>query len=355
MTKRWKQRPDGSTWGDWGDDDELGRINLLTEQKVLEGMREVEHGTTFCLSLPLDFPGGTALNQRRSPPRLAPTEDMDGTPEVFFNVPMSSMGPPETHDRFVDVWADDEVTLSLQYSTQWDALCHVGAQFDADDDGVEEAVFYNGYRAGVDIVGPSSDARGDGGNHASFARHLGLEHMAYHGVQGRGVLVDIAHHLGHEWQGVDLKMLREIMDADNVVVEPGDMLVLHTGFATKLLEWNREPDPVAVHMSCAFLNAQDPDLLEWIADSQISGLIADNYAIEGVVDPRRDTNEDRHSFLPLHHLCLFKLGVPLGELWYLDQLATWLREHDRSRFLLTAPPLRLPGVAGSPVTPIATV
>lgn len=30
MTKRWKQRPPGSTWGDWGEDDELGRINLLT-------------------------------------------------------------------------------------------------------------------------------------------------------------------------------------------------------------------------------------------------------------------------------------------------------------------------------------
>lgn len=44
-----------------------------------------------------------------------------------------------------------------------------------------------------------------------------------------------------------------------------------------------------------------------------------------------------------------------GELWYLHELAGWLREHGRSRFLLTAPPLRLPGIVGSPVTPIATV
>ena len=87
MAKRWTQRPEGSTWGDFGDDDELGRINLLTPEKVLQGVREVEHGITFCLSLPLDFPGGTALNQRRYPPRLAPTEDMDGTPEVFYNSP----------------------------------------------------------------------------------------------------------------------------------------------------------------------------------------------------------------------------------------------------------------------------
>ncbi len=87
MTKRWTQRPDGSTWGDWGDDDELGRINLLTPEKVLEGVREVEPGISFCLSLPLDFPGGTALNQRRYPPRLAPTEDMRRQPRDLLQRP----------------------------------------------------------------------------------------------------------------------------------------------------------------------------------------------------------------------------------------------------------------------------
>jgi hypothetical protein len=81
--------------------------------------------------------------------------------------------------------------------------------------------------------------------------------------------------------------------------------------------------------------------------------VADNYAVEGLLGKDRDPS--RHSFLPLHHRCLFELGVPLGELWYLHDLAVWLREHVRSRFLLTAPPLRLPGIVGSPVTPIATV
>jgi hypothetical protein len=42
-------------------------------------------------------------------------------------------------------------------------------------------------------------------------------------------------------------------------------------------------------------------------------------------------------------------------LWYLTELATWLRSNNRSRFLLTAPPLRLPGAVGSPATPVATV
>jgi len=351
VTKRWTQRPPGSTWGDWGDDDELGRINLVTSDKVLQGVREVEAGVSFCLSLPLDYPGGTALNQRRRPPVLVPTEDMLGNPDTFYNVHMSEMD--EGGPRFVDVWADDVVTLSLQYSTQWDSLAHVGAEFDADGDGIEEAVYYNGYRADIDLVGPKRDAAGDGGNHRCFAHHLGLEHMAYHGVQGRGVLIDLAHHLGHDWRGVDRKTLEEIMEADDVVVEPGDMLLLHTGFATKVLEWNRDPDPVKIHTMCTYLDARDDSLLEWIAESQISALVADNYAVEGLLG--RDRVESRHSFLPIHNLCLFKLGVPLGEMWYLHELASWLREHHRSRFLLTAPPLRMPGVVGSPVTPVATV
>ena len=83
------------------------------------------------------------------------------------------------------------------------------------------------------------------------------------------------------------------MAADNVVVEPGDMLLLHTGFATEILQWNRNPDPVKIHTLCSYLDARDPSLLEWITDSQISALVADNYAVEGMVGKDRDSS--RHS------------------------------------------------------------
>ena len=52
---------------------------------------------------------------------------------------------------------------------------------------------------------------------------------------------------------------------------------------------------------------------------------------------------------------LFRQGILLGKLWYLEQLAESLLDRSRHAFLLTAPPLRLPGSVGSPVTPIATV
>ena len=56
--------------------------------------------------------------------------------------------------QLLDVICDDIVEMTLQYSTQWDSLAHVGQLFDADGDGEPEIVFYNGYRAGEHIIGP---------------------------------------------------------------------------------------------------------------------------------------------------------------------------------------------------------
>ena len=41
MTQRWKQRPPGSNWGDFGADDQRGRMNWVTREKVLQGVAEV--------------------------------------------------------------------------------------------------------------------------------------------------------------------------------------------------------------------------------------------------------------------------------------------------------------------------
>ena len=71
--------------------------------------------------------------------------------------------------------------------------------------------------------------------------------------------------------------------------------------------------------------------------------------------PTSLTKPAPHAMMPLHEHCLFKNGIHLGEMWYFRELAGWLRAHKRNRFLLTAPPLRLPGAVGSPATPIATV
>ena len=341
---RWRHRPEGSTWGDFGPDDQLGRLNLMTSEKVRQGVAEVREGRTFCLSLPLDVPGGNVLNPRRHPPRHRPTTQ-DGKP--YINFPLARLDPANT-----DVVSDDQVTLALQYSTQWDALAHVGAFFDADGDGEAEKVYYNGYRAGEHILGPESYDGEAVAPDQIGARALGIENMAGHGLQGRGVLVDLKAHCGGDRVAVGHDALMAILAADRVAVEAGDVLVVRTGYAELLLAMDKRPDKARLDAACAVLDGRDDRLLAWITETGIAAIVADNYAVEAYPAAPR---EGRRPALPLHHHCLFKLGVPLGELWHLAELADWLRDHGRSRFLLTAPPLRLPGAVGSPASPIATV
>lgn len=344
--RRWKRRPEGSNWGDFGADDQLGRLNLLTPEKVRQGVAEVREGRSFCLSLPLDYPGGNLLNPRRFPPRLRPTT-RNGRPNFNYAIESENL-------NFTDVICDDFVVLYNQYSTQWDALAHAGFLFDADDDGVEEIVYYNGFRGHEDVLGPDDLGQEDGPREegSCAARALGVEKMAVSCVQGRGVLVDLYHHFGAEDRVVGYDDLLIAMRADGVEVETGDMLCLHTGFADLVLSMQRCPDPELLERSCCKLDGRDQRLLRWITESGIAVLIADNYAVEAISVRERP---ERCAVAPLHEHCLFKLGIHLGELWHLTPLARWLRAHGRFRFLLTAPPLRLPGAAGSPVTPVATV
>ena len=128
---------------------------------------------------------------------------------------------------------------------------------------------------------------------------------------------------------------------------------IYTGFDELLLSMDRQPDRKKLHSVGTGLDGGDPKLQQWITDSGLVALAADNTAVESL--PSARTAPGPRPLMPLHAHCLFKLGVHLGELWYLTELATWLRTQRRNRFLLTAPPLRLPGAVGSPATPIATV
>jgi kynurenine formamidase len=302
-------------------------------------LQEVKTGQVFCLSHPLDRPGGNVLNPNRYPPVFHP---VNRNGEVYFNLAMEKTDP-----RFTDVGSDEAVMLYSQYSTQWDGFAHKGTVFDADGDGVAEKVSYNGYRL-VD-----RDGRGTQGALGAIA--LSVAEMAETGVQGRAVMIDLRHHLGDDDVTVTWEMLERVMKDDAVKVETGDIVCVHTGLGELIREADGKLDQ-SIRTKCPVLDGRDRRLLEWIADSGLAAIAADNLAVERSstlgVDPRLG---HRGAQLPLHEHCLVKLGIHLGELWYLTELAAWLRENRRSRFLLTAPPLRLPGAAGSPVTPIATV
>jgi kynurenine formamidase len=338
MAGRWQVRPKHSNWGEFGEDDQIGRLNLITPERRRKAAEEVVEGLAFCLSLPLDLPGGNLLVPQRLPParKIAPMP----AGHHFVNFPMAAQ-----NEHWTDFVCDDAVTIYTQYSTQWDALSHIAEAFDIDQDGEDEVVYYNGYRAGVDIVGP--DDPGSPG-----ARKLGIEHMAETCVQGRGVMVDLYAPFGAERKFVGYDDLMRIMEKDKVTVETGDMLCLHTGWAQAVADMKGDPDAVTLHDAYPVLDGADERLLQWIDESGISVLIADNFAVEGMQHTGRCNH---YAALPIHRRCIVELGIHLGELWQLTPLNKWLKAHDRSRFLLTAPPLRLPGSFGSPLTPVATV
>jgi hypothetical protein len=337
MTKRWTKRPEGSNWGDFGEDDQLGSLNYITPDCVLRAVAEVRAGLSFCLSLPLDHPGGRALAPHRFPPVLAPTE-RKGQP--YFNFSFSQLS-----EHFCDVGCDDAVTLCTQYSTQWDSFAHIGASFDLDGDGAPVPCFYNGFRAGEHILAPGDRPGG-------LAMPLGIDRFAEKAIQSRGVLLDLDRHLGRDKQTIGLAPLLEVIERDGIAIQPGDILCLHTGYGDEVMKMKGTPDPERLHNMCAALDGADEALQNWLSETRIAALVADNFAVErhepGIMP------QGCH-FLPLHNHCLFKRGIPLGELWLLTPLARWLAQNGRSTFLLTAPPLRLPGAIGSPLTPVATV
>lgn len=330
--QRWLIRPEGSNWGDYGPDDQVGRMNLITPERRIKALAEAREGKVFILSLPLDYPKGKIFANRNGP-SLEATTAADGRTMYDWTV---SVG--------IDVINDDRVTMDLQYSTQWDGLSHYGVCFDADGDGIDEHVFYNGYRSDKDFVQPVAGI-------APRAKALGIENLAATGVQGRGVLVDIRKSGQGTTGHVGYDALMNAMDTQGARVEVGDFLCLYTGYADLLLRDGEAVKPE--HLSaCPGLDGSDKALLQWIDESGLAAICADNPMVEKIDGVNHCSDA---AMLPLHEHCLVKLGIHLGELWWFGDIAPWLAANQRVHFLLTAPPLNLPGAVGSPATPVATV
>ena len=321
VAKRWTQRPDGSTWGDWGDDDELGRINLLTPEKVLAG-RARGRGRHQLLPQPAArLPG-----RHRAEPAAAPAgrsrrpRTWTATPTVFYNVHLSEMekcGHPQVRRRVGRRRGD-----ALRSSTR-----RSGTRSRTPAPSSTPTATGSRRPSSTTATAPASTSSGRRPTRAATAAstlrsRTTSASSTWRSTACRAAACSSTSRTTSATTGAasTAKTLEEIMAADDVVVEPGDMLLLHTGFATKVLEWNRDPDPVRdprdVHVP---RRARPGDAR---VDRRVADLGARRRQLRGRRDGRRATaTTSRHSLLPIHHLCLFKLGVPLGELWYLHELA----------------------------------
>lgn len=315
--------PAGSAWRVFGSDDQLGTLNHLTPQRVLDATRSVRSGRVINLDLPL-----TAFDPPLIPTRGAVRHHM------FAN-------NPHHRDEYLDGFYP-------QAASQVDGLRHIGHP----DHG-----FYNG----------TDPAAFEAGTHA-----LGIHHFAEHGIVGRGVLVDVARYLesvgrpvDHDTnQAIPIDVVAAAATAQGVELRPGDILMLRLGWLHHHLTVRDDAQRATAVQSlrCPGL-AQSHATAEWLWDNQFALVAADNVALETWPPPEGSpfvTESERTGRTPrgphtglLHRILIPLLGLAIGELWALDELADACAADGVYDCLVVVKPLNLPGGAGSPANATA--
>jgi kynurenine formamidase len=290
-------------WGRWGEDDELGTLNLITPDVVRKGAECVRAGKRFSLAIPLSPNGPQRGN---IPGKFNPIRTM-----VSVNMPLSA--DPD-HVRS----SDDVVFMSLQGATHWDSLAHVSYG----------GHIYNGFAA--DSVSVSG------------ARRCGIDKVRT--LVGRGVLLDVARSKGVDrlegGYAITPEDLDEAEARAGVGIEPGDVVLIRTGHLQYLKEGNTRAyaDPVpGVGMACAV----------WFRERDIAAVAADTVLLEVWPPEREDL------VIPVHMLNLVDIGLTQGQNFDLEELAADCAEDGRHTFLLEASPEPFERGLGSPVNPVA--
>jgi len=299
-----------SNWGRWGPEDELGALNFVTRERVLAATALPRRGEVVSCALAFDDKGPqTGRGGRHNPIHVMLQDGGDALAGAQDGIPGGFR------------YADDAVTMPLQCGTQWDALSHV---------------FYDGKMYNDrDIALVTS--RG--------ARRNGIE-AAKNGVVARGVLLDLPRHRGERWLADGFAIGPDLLDAcaeaQGVVVESGDVVLVRTGMMTRCLEagsWESYCDKPAPKLSMHSAN--------WLYDREVAAICTDTWGVEVL------PNETEDCFQPLHMIALRNTGVLFGEIFALDALAAACAEDRRWAFLFVAPPLPITGAVGSPINPLA--
>lgn len=297
---------DVNNWGVWGADDERGSANYITPAEIVEAGKLIREGKTFSLAIPINATGP------RFPTRRPPHHIMEATSVDVVGTP----GADSDQVRFTD----DYIYMPLQGSTQWDSLAHA----------YYGGSFYNGY--------PLESVKTSG------AEKLGMEKVKT-GFVGRGVLIDIVRYKGGTLKtgyGITRADIEGALKKQGNEVKPGDIVILRTGEVPAFYEMSLAEQPSWWATQTGIVK----DVVPWIKETKIAAIAADNLALERTPNPDgRDYN--------LHGNILRDMGVFIGELWWVEELADDCAKDGRYTFFLSSPPLNIPGSVGSPINPIA--
>lgn len=303
-----------SSWDIWPAPDYFGCLNLQTPERIAAAAHLVVRGAVFALNWQMELPN----------------------PPLFGRQPFGH----EVTGTDEGEWRDDVLHgWNTQSSSQWDGFRHVRSM-------------ENGVYGGLN------------------SQDHGMHHWARRGIVGRGVLVDVG-----RWRArVGRALVYDEPDAitpDDIVatlaaqgttIEEGDVLLLRTGW----VGWYESLDAAARQVYAARPRPAAPGVqsgaatAEFLWDLHIAAIAADNPMVEVMgselsselraalrIDPSRRHEVFTHSwFLPM-------LGLPLGEMWNLEPLATDCADDGRYECFLTSAPLNLQSGVASPPNALA--
>jgi kynurenine formamidase len=278
-------------WGRWGADDELGTLNLITDEVRAQAAAEVRTGRWASLALPI------APNPMVSSP-FAPTT-VDVSPVQHM---MSYTGMDVAADLML-------VTNHSPKSTHIDALSHWS----------RDGEVYPG-RPRARAVTPAGVTHG---STTAFAA----------GIVTRGVLLDLAvdGSLPPAY-AVTSQDFEQAEQRQGVEVGSGDALVLRLG-------WPSTPVPGTPTPGISV------EAVRWMHSRGVALCASDRGDAHPSLDPGGPS--------PLHGVGLGRMAMPLIDAAAPDDLAALCAELHRYSFLLTVAPARIHGLTGISVNPIA--
>lgn len=304
--------PAGSSWGVFGSDDELGSINFMTPERVVDALKLATRGDIFTLDYELNaFP---------------PNANRGSAQHVIFG----------KHEDQRDDYLD---SFYLQSTSQIDGLRHRRHTVHG---------FYNGFPDHTVDVGTET---------------LGIQHWATTGIVGRGVLIDVERYLATQGKSLDYEngeaftvdVLDKAAAEQGVEVRPGDIVLMRTGWAGWFLGSVPEEERIARRAKGAPTPGliQSRDTAAWLWNHQVTMIAADNAAVEAVpvADPEPFFTETDKGLM--HQELIAMLGIALGELFKLDELAADCAEDGRYDFAFVSKPLALRGGVGSTANALA--
>ena len=284
-----------SNWGRWGDDDEMGALNLITPEKRRSALALATAGVSVSLS-----------HNYLTEPAL------DATSPVGYEMLGPDRPGPFRSDRYTFAYHG-------YAHSHMDSLCHM----------MHDGRMYNGYVRDDEVT-------------AEGCAKLAISNFKQ-GIVSRGVLMDIARLKGVDHLEPGTPIYVEDLEAwereAGVTVEPGDILFVRNGRWARraaLGAWETGRESAGLHASAA----------PWLRERGVAMLGADGTndvlpsGVDGVTQP-------------IHQLTIVAMGIPLFDNLDLEAVAAEAARQNRWEFLLVAAPLAMDGGTGSPLNPLA--